>query len=125
MIDQQGHFVLKVPGNPKYVGVVRLAISGLACRLDLTYEDVEDIKLAVAEACAKAITHGNGQEISIDCEISDDCLNLSVSDKGTGPQDDEDLGIFLIRSLMDEVNFHLLNGQGCRLSMKKYFGKKA
>lgn len=124
MTEQEGHFLLKIPGNPKYVGVVRLAVSGLASRLQFTYEDVEDIKLAVAEACARAITHGHGQEISIECRAMPNFLALSISDQGHGPQDDEDLGIFLIRSLMDEVKFEVLNGQGSRLSMRKDFGKK-
>lgn len=125
MNDHQGHFLLTIPGNPKYVGAVRLAVSGLAARLELSYEDVEDLKLAVAEACARAITHGNGEKISIECVLLENGLALSVSDSGTHPQDEEDLGIFLIRSLMDEVKFEIKNGQGSRLSMKKFFEKKA
>ena len=124
MTNQQKQFSLKIPGNPKYVGVARLAVSGLASRLPLSYEEVEDIKLVVAEACSRAIVHGKGEEISVECGVEDNFFSLSVSDKGTGPQDEEDLGIFLIRSLMDEVDFQLLNGQGCRLLMKKYFGEK-
>lgn len=115
-------FVLTVPGNPKYLSVVRLAVSGLAGRLQFSYEEVEDIKLAVAEACARAIAHGQGQEISIECQVSNDAVTFSISDKGSGPPDEEDLGIFLIRSLMDDVRFENLNGRGSRLVMKKTFG---
>lgn len=124
MIKEEGHFVLKLPGDPKYVGIVRLAVSGLASRLQFTYEDVEDLKLAVAEACTHAIEHGHGQEISVECQVQDAFLSLCVSHKGTIPEENDDLGVFLIKSLMDEVNFQHSNGQGTRLFMKKYFREK-
>lgn len=123
MTNPRGHFVLKIPANPKYVGVARLAVSGLASRLKLSYEDVEDIKLAVAEACARAMSHGQDQEISIECEVKEDHLSLSVSERTQVPEDEDDLGMILIRSLMDDVRFESHNGRGNRLVMKKRFGK--
>lgn len=121
MTSLKNEFVLTIPGNPKYLSVVRLAVSGLASRLQFSYEDVEDIKLAVAEACAHAISHGQGQEITIECQVSDTALSFSIKDKGTEPLDEEDLGLFLIRSLMDDVRIEMQNGSESRLRMKKAF----
>lgn len=121
MKEEEGHLVLKIPGKPEYVGVVRLTISGVASRLQFSYEDVEDLKLAVAEACSHAIAHGAGEEICIECRVVNHSLLVSVSDHGKELGDDGDLGIFLIRSLMDEVTHEVVGAEGCRLSMVKHF----
>jgi serine/threonine-protein kinase RsbW len=121
-VKEEGLLVLKIPGKPEFVGVVRLAISGLASRLKFSYEDVEDLKLAVAEACSHAIAHGKGQDISIECKVQNSALYVSVSDKGEDHQDqEEDMGIFLIRSLMDEVHYQKVENEGCMLCMIKHF----
>ncbi len=46
---------LKVPCSPEYVSVVRLAILGLCGRIPLSYDEVEDLRLAVGEACASSV----------------------------------------------------------------------
>lgn len=118
--SEQGRLFLRIPGKPEYVSLVRLTISGLASRVnDLSYEDIEDLKLAVAEACSRAILHGNGEEISIECQVSDHSVTVSIQDQGTGEEEEDDMGIFLIRSLMEEVTIKTLAGKGSILSMSK------
>lgn len=41
-----------VPARPDYVRVLRAVAASLAARLDFTYDRIEDLKLAVSEACA-------------------------------------------------------------------------
>lgn len=43
---------LRVPADPAYLAVVRTATAGLAARIDLTLDDIEDLRIAVDEACA-------------------------------------------------------------------------
>ena len=43
---------LEVPADAAYLGVVRTACSGLGARLDLTLDEIEDLRIAVDEACA-------------------------------------------------------------------------
>ena len=43
--------------TPEFVRVVRLAVMGVASRMPFSYDDIEDIKLAVSEACNNAILH--------------------------------------------------------------------
>ena len=43
---------LDVPADPAYLAVVRTATAGLGARLDLTLDDIEDLRIAVDEACA-------------------------------------------------------------------------
>jgi serine/threonine-protein kinase RsbW len=43
---------LRVPADPAYLVVVRTATAGLAARLDLTLDEIEDLRIAVDEACS-------------------------------------------------------------------------
>jgi len=48
---------LRVPATPSYVGTLRTLAAGLAARCDLTIDEVEDLRLAVDEACALLLPH--------------------------------------------------------------------
>ena len=43
---------LRVPADSAYVSVLRTMTAGLAARLDFTVDDIEDLRIAVGEACA-------------------------------------------------------------------------
>jgi serine/threonine-protein kinase RsbW len=43
---------LAVPARPEYVRLLRAVTASLAARLDFTYDRIEDLRLAVSEACA-------------------------------------------------------------------------
>src|SRR3989449_11781098 len=43
---------LKIPGRPDYGGVVRLTAAAVAGRMGLSYDDIEDLKVAGGEAGA-------------------------------------------------------------------------
>src|SRR2546427_1657720 len=49
---------LKIPGRPDYVVVVRLTAAAVAGRMGLSYDDIEDLKVAVGEGCSAAILTG-------------------------------------------------------------------
>lgn len=56
--DIQGDVVeIRVPAQPSYISTVRLAAAGLAARCDLTVDDIEDLRLAVDEACSLVLPH--------------------------------------------------------------------
>ena len=43
---------LTVPARADYVHVLRSVIASVAAKLDFSYDDIEDLRLAVDEACA-------------------------------------------------------------------------
>jgi serine/threonine-protein kinase RsbW len=43
---------LRVPADPAYLAVVRTATAGLATRLNFTLDEIEDLRIAVDEACS-------------------------------------------------------------------------
>lgn len=123
---------LRIPCKAEWVALARLSVAAVASRLNFSIDEIEDIKLAVAEACTNAIQHAHGSPyIEIKCEAAGGGLRLSVRDygRGTHPEhirsrelNDEragGLGVFLIRSLMDEVDYDVHPERGTLLVMVK------
>ncbi len=128
---------LLIPNKPEYVSVVRLTTSAIASRMGFNIEQIEDIKVAIAEACTNVIKHGvceNDTNYSIDFELDDEKMIVIIKDRGNGFCCDEmtepdlecpkegGLGIFIIRSLMDDVNIISAKGEGTTIKMIKYLG---
>lgn len=133
---------MKIPAKPEYVGVMRLTLSGIASRMGFTYEEIEDIKIALSEAITNAVQHAYGKEeggeVIVGFGIYEDKLEMAVADSGKsfnflqkknelGPYTESStveqlseggLGLFLIETLMDEVR--VLNNSGVTVFMAKY-----
>lgn len=45
-----------VPARPEFVHVLRSVVATVAARADLTYDEIDDLRLAVDEACAQLLT---------------------------------------------------------------------
>ena len=59
--DQQGERAdveLRLPADGAYVSVLRTTTAGLAARLDFPIDDIEDLRIAVGEACAHGAARG-------------------------------------------------------------------
>lgn len=130
--DEEDVVELRIPCKAEWVALARLAVAAVASRLSFSIDEIEDIKLAVAEACTNAIQHADGSPfIDIKCEAVDGGLRISVRDHGRGTHaehirsrdlDDErvgGLGVFLIRSLMDDVQYDVNPDRGTLLVMVK------
>jgi serine/threonine-protein kinase RsbW len=49
---RQDFVEVRLPANGAYLSVLRTATAGLAARLDFTLDEIEDLRIAVDEACA-------------------------------------------------------------------------
>jgi serine/threonine-protein kinase RsbW len=54
-MDERADVELRVPADGAYASVLRTTTAGLAARLDFTIEDIEDLRMAVAEAAAMVL----------------------------------------------------------------------
>lgn len=128
---------VRIPCRAEWVALARLAVAAVANRLKFSIEEIEDVKLAVAEACTAVIQHANhGESIEITCEASSDALAVRVRDAGRhipradgGGMDLDQarvagLGIFLIRTLMDEVVYDAHPDLGTDLLMTKRLAQR-
>jgi serine/threonine-protein kinase RsbW len=50
---------VRIPAAVVYVSTLRLTAASLAARCDLTIDDIEDLRLAVDEACALLLPHAS------------------------------------------------------------------
>ncbi len=135
---------MTLPCRSGYVGVVRLTASGIASRLGFSIEDIEDIKVAVSEACTNAIQYAYRDpadgRIEVDFACYSDRLEISIRDFGQGfdvaatkqtkqaaddwaPDDSEKLGMGLgltfIEQLMDVSKVDSIPGKGTTVVMVK------
>jgi len=132
------HVELHLPNRPEFVAVARLMVSAVACRMAYDIDAIEDIKVAVGEACTNAIEHGcpqgpGAQMIMVCCDLKDEGLEITVKDpgdgfdptatrqrrQGTAVLTERGLGMLLIESLMDDVKFDSMPGNGTQVRMFK------
>ena len=124
---------LRIPRRAEWVAVARLAVAAVANRLSFSIEEIEDVKIAVAEACTSCILqHEGGDQIDILFTTDQDALTVRVrsfgkaeaaADAAATSVDAElqigALGILLIRSLMDSVEYEGGSGRDIHLVMTK------
>ncbi|WP_042352490.1 anti-sigma B factor RsbW [Bacillus massiliigorillae] len=137
---------MKVPAKPEYIGIVRLTLSGIASRMGFLYEDIEDLKVAVSEACTNSVQHAytdsDRGEVLIGFGLYHDRLEMMVADHGNscdleqirqdlGPYEEHHeveflreggLGLYLIETLMDKVSIH--QNQGVTVFMTKFLERE-
>lgn len=132
MSDTQADQVeLILPCRPEYVGVARLAVLGIASRMPFSYDEVEDVRLAVGEACTHAVERAGETPatIHITSRISPSQLVIDVEDSvpegraaATDTEDGYDvegLGALLMEILVDEVQI-ITGPTGTRVRLTKY-----
>lgn len=136
---------MKSPAKPEYVGIIRLTLSGIASKMGYSYDDIEDLKIAVSEACTNAVQHAykldKSGEVSVRFGVFEDRLEIVVADQGDsfdirdpealGPYSPEHtvdqlseggLGLYLMETLMDEVNVQI--DSGVTVSMTKFLNRE-
>jgi len=117
---------LSLPARPENVAVVRHVLGAFAEALDLPDTVIEDMRLAVTEACTNVVRHAyTGDEpgtVDIVIRPLDDALQVVVSDhgRGIGPSPDTagpGLGLPLIAALAHSVEIEHAPSAGSRLAM--------
>ena len=104
---------------------------------DLSEETTHWILMALREALANAIKHGNAQDLDkrvhLEMDVTDQTLTIRIRDEGVGfdpeavvdPLAPENRfktsgrGIFYMKTFMDEVRFRQMDGGGMEIVLKK------
>ena len=139
MADIERRFTLQVPSSTENLAIIREFVVNVGGQAGLQEAEISKLELAVDEACANVIEHAYGHDISKDVTVratfDDAVLHVSVIDEGRGfdpasiPPNELDqlvkqrksggLGMRLIRTLMDEVQYEIVPGQKNELHMTK------
>ncbi|MGI6284668.1 anti-sigma F factor [Neomoorella humiferrea] len=128
---------------PENVGLARVAVATFAAQVDMTLNELEEIKVAVSEAVSNAIIHGYRGEpsgiVRVAAERTTTGLVIIVEDKGCGIPDialamqpayssDPErmgLGFSFMQSFMDELEVTSEVNRGTRVRMFKAFKGEA
>lgn len=108
-----------VPGEPDALVVIRAVASGLAARAHLSYQDIEEICIAVNEVALLSIGAGTG-EVVLTFEVEPhrlECRTLFPSDQLDLGSMDTEVGLAILEAMVDELTW-----QGPVLSFVKRNG---
>ena len=123
---------------PENVGITRLLIASIGAQLDLSLNDIEELKVAVSEAVSNAIIHGYQNNpnyiVYLDLDIAGDILKIVVKDEGCGISNIEQamqpafstdpermgLGFVFMQTFMDELRVESILEVGTTVTMIKH-----
>lgn len=116
---------LSLPARPENIAVIRHVVAALAESLAMPAKLVEDIRLAVTEACTNVVRHayrGEQGPLEVRVEPAAGCLTVVVSDRGSGIQPNPDsegpgLGLPLIAALSSSLEIEHSPSAGSTLCM--------
>ncbi|MGH3509883.1 MAG: anti-sigma factor [Nocardioidaceae bacterium] len=78
MDDRRPDIELRLPADSAYLAILRTATAGLAARLDFTLDDIEDLRIAVDEACALLLPEARPAS-DLECSFFIDDARLTVA----------------------------------------------
>jgi serine/threonine-protein kinase RsbW len=107
--------LLAVPASGAYLGVLRTATAGLAARLQFTLDEIEDLRIAVDEACAMLLAIASdtpvlGDMVELSCRfmVTDDALTVETTVPIGSPDErlpgGESFAWQVLSALADEVS---------------------
>jgi serine/threonine-protein kinase RsbW len=125
MDEHKSSIELRLPSRLGFEKVAMNTAASVAHLMGFSDERIEDLKTAIAEACINAMEHGNKFDetlcVGVVLSMGQDSLEVKILDNGTGPQgravapdidkkmhEEEEargMGMFLIESLVDEVEW--------------------
>lgn len=85
--EHRDSVLLSLPANSAYLSVLRTATAGLAARLQFTLDEIEDLRIAVDEACAMLLASEPVPDSKLSCHFALDAdrIVVTVSVLSTNP----------------------------------------
>lgn len=118
----------------------RLAVASFCANLNLTFEDISDIKTAVSEGVTNSIVHGYVDTvgmIEINCEIYNNYIKIEIIDEGIGIDDVNEaikpffttkpemersgMGFTVMEGFMDKMEVFSEKGKGTKVVLIKNY----
>ena len=122
-IKNQNSYQMVIESDLSNVQKVEKIVEKIAKYMKFSEEEQDSLAISVTEIVGNAIVHGNkknkNKKVTVDFDYKDDTITVSIQDEGDGfnektianPLEPENLlkesgrGIFIVRALMDEVDF--------------------
>ncbi|MFF0826874.1 anti-sigma F factor [Brevibacillus sp. NPDC003359] len=117
----------------------RVAVAAFISQLDITMDELEEIKTVISEAVTNAIIHGYDENpegvVQISVRIQEDSIDLIVEDNGRGIEDVEQamqplyttkpelersgMGFTIMENFMDSLEVATVVGKGTTVRLTK------
>ncbi len=131
---------ISLPNKLGYERVAMACSASFAKIVGFLPDRIEDLKTAVSEACLNAMEHGNlnrpDKRVLVSMNYKDHVFSVSVRDEGEGMRETPEipeiqdiekkiesletprgLGMFLIKQLVDQVEFNQITEEGHMVRM--------
>jgi serine/threonine-protein kinase RsbW len=116
---------VRIPSRLGFEKIAMETVGSMAKLMGFTQDRIDNLKTAVAEACINAMEHGNHMDSSVpvgvilsmnpgelEIKVLDDGKGMTtppptpdIHRKMSGEEDPRGMGMFLIRALVDEVEW--------------------
>jgi len=101
-----GLITLHIPATPAHTSIARSAVAATLVQVGATVDDVEDLRLAISEACALLLEHAAESElieITLDCQGADIYLSLTTKTTNPAPELTASLSWTVLTTLLTSV----------------------
>jgi len=138
MYKKTNEVIIKMLSKSENERFARVAVATFASQIDMTIEELSDIKTAISEAVTNSIVHGyEGTEgfVTLECRLYGNILEVVVADNGKGiddvdrarqplytskpEQERSGMGFTVMETFMDSLEVKSMLGLGTKVSMKK------
>ena len=113
-----------VPATPVFVQVLRNVVAGVAARVDMPIDQIEDLRLAVTEAASLLLGEGDPTSLRMTIGRGDDRLDVTLTSDGRAdPWPTERVSSswpwLVVKGLTDEIRADRGEGAGPSISFTK------
>lgn len=143
----ENNIKLEIDSKLENVGIVRVAITAMLSIMQVTIDEIMDVKTAVSEAVTNSIEHGyynNEGIVAVTAKTKSvdnmDYIMIKISDKGLGIEDIDlattptyttkpemehaGMGFTIMETFMDEVIIESNLGEGTIITLTKRINSK-
>jgi serine/threonine-protein kinase RsbW len=120
--DPHDQVNVRMPAEGAYLSVLRTATAGLAARLDFTLDVIEDLRIAVDEACAMLLSQAiPGSSLECSFALGRQMMTISVSVPCLSPQvpASDTFAWTVLSALAGDVEAHVGPGDRLTIVMRK------
>jgi len=113
-----------VPATPEFVQVLRDVAAGVAARLDMPIDQIEDVRLAVAEAASLLLQEAEATSLRMTIGRDSDTLDVTLMSDGQVDPWPTDRVLaswpwLVMKGLTDEIRADRAEGAGPSISFTK------
>ena len=115
---------VEVPATPGSVQVLRNVVAGVAARLDMTIDQIEEVRLAVTEAASLLLDEAEATVLRMTIGRDAEALDVTLSSDGEADPWPSERALaswpwLVVKGLTDEIRAERRDGEGPSISFTK------